>query len=94
MERIRRRQQEAYEEEARRRLEKKQAVSNSNDLFVDHFFVFVVQQLEAAKASANDNATRTKFRSSDHNPMTGQSSRSDGGSCAWRPSGRRKPAGG
>ncbi|CAF1674326.1 unnamed protein product, partial [Adineta ricciae] len=49
-------------------------------------------KLEAMKSTTDENPTRLKYRSSDHNPLTGQSNRSNGDSCAWRPSSsRRRP---
>jgi hypothetical protein len=51
--------------------------------------------MEALKASTNENSSRLKYRSNDHNPLTGQSTKGTNDSCSWRPSSsRRKPAGG
>ncbi|CAF4949583.1 unnamed protein product, partial [Rotaria sp. Silwood1] len=76
MERIRQKQQKAYEEQALRCAQQKKA------------------KIESAKTSADENSSRTKYRSSDYNPLTGQSNRGSSDSCSGRPSSRRKPAGG
>ncbi|CAF3437993.1 unnamed protein product [Rotaria sp. Silwood1] len=75
MERIRQKQQKAYEEQALRCAQQK-------------------KKIESAKTSADENSSRTKYRSSDYNPLTGQSNRGSSDSCSGRPSSRRKPAGG
>ena len=50
--------------------------------------------MEEMKCSTDEKADRLKYRSNDHNPLTGQSSRGSGDSCSYRPSGRRRGAGG
>ncbi|CAF4624595.1 unnamed protein product [Rotaria socialis] len=77
MERIRQKQQKAYEEQALRHLEQKKI------------------KMENMKPRTDETSSRLKYRSNDHNPLTGQSNRGSGDSCSWRPSSsRRKPAGG
>ncbi|CAF0806209.1 unnamed protein product [Rotaria sordida] len=76
MERIRQKQQKAYEEQALRHAEQKKA------------------KIESSKPSIDENPNRSKYRSSDHNPLTGQSNRGSSDSCSWRPSSRQKPGGG
>jgi hypothetical protein len=50
--------------------------------------------MELLKSSVDEKSNRLKYRSDDYNPLTGQSNRDQGDSCSWRPSSRRKPAGG
>jgi hypothetical protein len=59
--------------------------------------VSLLKKMESSQEVSKTNATasRSQYRLSEHNPLTGQSMRGDGGSCSWRPSaGRRRPAGG
>ncbi|CAF3287287.1 unnamed protein product [Rotaria sp. Silwood2] len=76
MERIRQKQQKAYEEQALHFVQQKKA------------------KIESSKSPIDENPNRSKYRSNDHNPLTGQSNRGSGDSCSRRPSSRRKPAGG
>ncbi|UJR38630.1 hypothetical protein I4U23_031295 [Adineta vaga] len=46
------------------------------------------------EASKTMNDKPLKYRSNDHNPLTGQSNNSKNDSCSWRPSSRRRPQGG
>ncbi|CAF0798557.1 unnamed protein product [Adineta steineri] len=50
-------------------------------------------KIEALKSTTDEKSSRLKYRSNDHNPLTGQSTRSEGGSCSWRPSSKRGPGG-
>ena len=51
--------------------------------------------MESLKSTSNDSAKPLKYRSADHNPLTGQSYSGSNNSCSWRPSSsRRGPKGG
>ncbi len=47
--------------------------------------------MEALKSNLDEKSNQSKYRRNDYNPLTGQS---NGDSCSWRPSSRRKGAGG
>jgi hypothetical protein len=50
--------------------------------------------MELLKSIRNEKENRLKYRSNDHNPLTGQSNRGESDSCSWKSSSKRKPAGG
>jgi hypothetical protein len=51
--------------------------------------------MEALKMnSTEEKAKPMKYRSNDHNPLTGQSTSGSSNSCSWKPSSKRKGAGG
>jgi hypothetical protein len=50
--------------------------------------------MELLKSNTDEKPSRLKYRSDDHNPLTGQSNRGSDGSTSWRSSCRKRPAGG
>lgn len=51
--------------------------------------------MELLKNHIDEKNKPMKYRSNDHNPLTGQSNNGTNNSCSWRPSSsRRKAAGG